>query len=188
MAQASSGHPTGRPRLGGRLRDRRVRLLRFAELLLELDDTAARFVGRHPWPSAVVAVILLLAIALPALDMRLGQQDYGQFPKSTEARQAYDTLTKGFGPGANGPFLIAVAFDPPVRLKAGEELIDTAAHVAHAGPLAFDLDADGRQDLLVGNFGGHFQVYMNTGSREAPEYADQGLLQAGGADAKVPNW
>ena len=60
-------------------------------------------------------MILLLAIALPALDMRLGQQDYGQFPKSTEARQAYDTLTKGFGPGANGPFLIAVAFDPPAH-------------------------------------------------------------------------
>jgi RND superfamily putative drug exporter len=81
----------------------------------EFFERMARFVGRHPWPSAVVAVILLLAIALPALDMRLGQQDYGQFPKSTEARQAYDTLTKGFGPGANGPFLIAVAFDPPAH-------------------------------------------------------------------------
>ena len=47
--------------------------------------------------------------------MRLGQQDYGQFPTSTESRQAYDTLTEGFGPGVNGPFLIAVGFDPPAH-------------------------------------------------------------------------
>ncbi len=78
----------------------------------EFFERLARFVGRHPWASGIFAIVLLLAIALPALDMRLGQQDYGQFPTSTESRQAYDTLTKGFGPGINGPFLIAVAFDP----------------------------------------------------------------------------
>jgi len=76
-------------------------------------ERMARFVGRHPWGSGIVAVVLLLAIAWPALDMRLGQQDYGQFPTSTEARRAYDTLTRGFGPGVNGPFLIAVRFVPP---------------------------------------------------------------------------
>jgi len=75
----------------------------------------ARFVGRHPWSSGIVAIVLLLAIALPALDMRLGQQDYGQFPESTEARQAYDALSRGFGPGVNGPFLIAVRFVPPAH-------------------------------------------------------------------------
>jgi RND superfamily putative drug exporter len=78
----------------------------------EFFERMARFVGRHPWASGIVAVLLLLAIGLPALDMRLGQQDYGQFPTSTEARQSYDTLSRGFGPGVNGPFLIAVAFDP----------------------------------------------------------------------------
>ena len=81
----------------------------------EFFERLARFVGRHPWSSGVAAVLVLLAIALPALDMRLGQQDYGQFPTSTESRQAYDTLTSGFGPGANGPFLIAVAFEPPAH-------------------------------------------------------------------------
>jgi RND superfamily putative drug exporter len=75
-------------------------------------ERMARFVGRHPWASGIVAIVLLLAIALPALDMRLGQQDYAQYPTSTEARQSYDTLARGFGPGVNGPFLIAVAFDP----------------------------------------------------------------------------
>lgn len=79
-------------------------------------------------------------------------------------------------------------FDPPVRLKAGDEFIDTGEHVAHSGPLVSDLDGDGKADLLVGNFGGHIQVYLNKASREEPQYVEQGLLKAGGEDAEVPNW
>jgi hypothetical protein len=81
-----------------------------------------------------------------------------------------------------------IQLEQPLRLKAGDAFIDTGRYVAHAGPLAVDLNADGKPDLLVGNFGGHFQVYLNIGSRAQPEYEDQGLLEAGGATAKVPNW
>ena len=75
-------------------------------------ERLARYVGRHPWSSMVLAVIVLLVLALPVLDIRLGQQDNGQFPKSTTIRQSYDALTEGFGVGQNGPFLVAVKFDP----------------------------------------------------------------------------
>ena len=50
-------------------------------------------------------------LAIPVLNLQLGQQDNGQLPKSTTTRQAYDLLRKGFGPGINGPLLIAVDFD-----------------------------------------------------------------------------
>ena len=67
-----------------------------------------RFVASHPLPSALVAVVVLAALALPALDLYLGQQDNGALPESTDARRAYDGLTAGFGAGANGPLLIGV--------------------------------------------------------------------------------
>ena len=82
----------------------------------------------------------------------------------------------------------SVQFDPPIRLKAGEAFIDTAEHVGHAGPLVVDLNADGRDDLLVGNFRGHFQVYRNVGTRAEPMYEDGGLLGAGGNAFVIPNW
>ena len=79
-------------------------------------------------------------------------------------------------------------FESPVRLKAGSDFIDTGKNIGHAGPLVTDLNADGKPDLLVGNFRGHFQVYMNEGTRAEPSYVDKGLLEAGGETAKIPNW
>ncbi len=70
----------------------------------------ARFIGRVPIPAGVAAVAILLVLAVPALNLELGQQNNGQMPTSTQVRQAYDLLTKGFGPGVNGPFLVAVDF------------------------------------------------------------------------------
>ena len=86
------------------------------------------------------------------------------------------------------PKTAAVEFDPPVRLKAGDEFIDSGEETGHSGPLVADLDSDGKPDLLVGNFSGHIQLYMNRGTRREPKYVDQGLLQAEGKDVKIPNW
>lgn len=76
----------------------------------------------------------------------------------------------------------------PVRLKAGSEYIDTGEHVAHSGPLLCDYDGDGLQDLLVGNFRGHIQVYRNAGTDEQPVLESKGLLEAGGGVLKIHNW
>jgi putative drug exporter of the RND superfamily len=71
----------------------------------------ARRVGKRPLWAMLVGIAILLVLAIPVLNLQLGQQDNAQLPKSTTARQAYDLLTKGFGAGVNGPFLVAVSFD-----------------------------------------------------------------------------
>jgi hypothetical protein len=59
-------------------------------------------------PLAVVAagVIVLLLAAYPATHIRLGLPDAGSQPAGQTTRQAYDLISEGFGPGANGPLLV----------------------------------------------------------------------------------
>jgi putative drug exporter of the RND superfamily len=64
-------------------------------------------VQRRPWTAAIVATAILLALAAPALGMRLGFPDAGNDKKGTMTREAYDLISEGFGPGANGPLVIA---------------------------------------------------------------------------------
>jgi RND superfamily putative drug exporter len=67
-----------------------------------------RFVTSHPKSAVAVTLAVLLTMAAPALDQRLGTADDGTNPASTTTRKAYDLLAKGFGPGFNGPLLVAV--------------------------------------------------------------------------------
>ena len=70
----------------------------------------ARGVARHPLPSVVGSVALLAILAVPVLNLHLGQSDVGSLPKDTPARQAFDIVSEGFGPGTNGPLLVAATF------------------------------------------------------------------------------
>jgi RND superfamily putative drug exporter len=80
------------------------------------ESPAARWshaVQRRPWTAAIAAAAILLALAAPALGMRLGFPDAGNDPPSTMTRQAYDLISEGFGPGANGPVVIAAELPTP---------------------------------------------------------------------------
>jgi RND superfamily putative drug exporter len=81
----------------------------------------AEGIGRHPWIAAVAAIVLMVALALPTFEIRLGQPDTGQLTTATTARQAYDMLGEGFGEGTNGPLLVAVRVRPPADPAAGPE-------------------------------------------------------------------
>ena len=66
------------------------------------------FVTARPWLSIAAGVAILLVFAVPVTSLRLGQPDDGNQPESKTQRVAYDKLTEAFGPGSNGPFLVAV--------------------------------------------------------------------------------
>jgi RND superfamily putative drug exporter len=65
-------------------------------------------VTRRPWASIAAGVALLLVFAAPVTQMRLGQPDDGNKAESLTQRAAYDQQTEAFGPGSNGPLLVAV--------------------------------------------------------------------------------
>ena len=67
-----------------------------------------RHVSRHAWAYAIGVTTLLLAVAAPVLSLRLGFPDEGSLPDSRTQRRAYDLLADGFGPGVNGPLVVAV--------------------------------------------------------------------------------
>jgi RND superfamily putative drug exporter len=68
----------------------------------------ASHVARHATAYTVGATVLLLALAAPVTALRLGFPDQGTMPESRTERRAYDLVAEGFGPGANGPLVIAV--------------------------------------------------------------------------------
>jgi RND superfamily putative drug exporter len=67
----------------------------------------SRVLQRRPWPAFVVGLLILLVLAAPVLSMRLGFGDAGNRATTDTTRQAYDLLSEGFGPGFNGPLLLA---------------------------------------------------------------------------------
>ena len=67
-----------------------------------------RFIARRPLAVLIGAVTLLVVIALPALDLRLGLPDDSTAGPSTTQRKAYDLLAAGFGPGFNGPLTLVL--------------------------------------------------------------------------------
>ncbi|MFE5908429.1 MMPL family transporter [Streptomyces wedmorensis] len=82
-------------------------------------------VSRHPVPYAVGAAGLLLTAALPVLGLRVGLPDDGSLPHSRTERRAYDLVAEGFGPGTNGPLVIAA--DPAGDPAVVDRLVATVA-------------------------------------------------------------
>lgn len=84
----------------------------------------SRRIQGRPLPYAAGAAMLLVALAAPVLDMRLGFTDAGNNPESYHTRRAYDLLTEGFGPGFNGPLVAVVE---AAEGTAGEAAANVAA-------------------------------------------------------------
>ncbi|HUC08276.1 MAG TPA: MMPL family transporter, partial [Solirubrobacterales bacterium] len=102
----------------------------------------ARGVADRPWRSAIAALAVLAVLSIPLLQLELGQNDISALPKSTTARQAYDGLTQGFGPGVNGPLLVASEFESAGEAKTVlpvlEKKISAAPDVAEVSEPTLD--------------------------------------------------
>ncbi|GAA2120852.1 MMPL family transporter [Kocuria atrinae] len=73
---------------------------------------------RHPWITSLLSVGVLVVLALPAQDMRLGLPDASTEAVDSTSYQAYQRIAEDFGAGENGP-LVAVV-DMPEGLSDDE--------------------------------------------------------------------
>ncbi|MGI9187451.1 MAG: MMPL family transporter, partial [Gaiellales bacterium] len=94
-----------------------------------------RFVTARAWVFLLLPLGLMLLFASPVIGIHLGAADAGTAPKSTTQRVAYDWLAEGFGPGFNGPLLVAVDTkgDPGIADKL-QTAIAATPNVASATP------------------------------------------------------
>ncbi|MBN1528680.1 MAG: MMPL family transporter [Thermoleophilaceae bacterium] len=117
--------------LGRRLQPRRPEHVEPSRAFGRLGE----LVTARPWLSIAAGVLVLLVFAAPVTQLRLGQPDDGNQPASKTQRVAYDKLSEAFGPGSNGPLLLAVDTrkgDPGTR----EQLAQLRRAVAGTGGVA----------------------------------------------------
>ncbi|MGH9046417.1 MAG: MMPL family transporter, partial [Acidimicrobiales bacterium] len=105
----------------------------------------SRTIQRHPWRGVVGSVAVLVLLGVPLFSMRLAFSDAGNDPASLTTRQAYDLLARGFGPGYNGPLVVAAALDGPGQRRVVDRLaaaISRTPGVATVVPARFDASDD----------------------------------------------
>jgi RND superfamily putative drug exporter len=88
----------------------------------------SRVMQRHPLTAGLAALAVLLVLTAPATGLRFGMPDAGNGTDDLTSKRAYDLVSDSYGPGANGPLLVAVDLaeaspDAPDAIAA--ELADT---------------------------------------------------------------
>ncbi len=83
----------------------------------------SRVIQARPWPAFLAGFVVLVVLAVPMLGIRLGFSDAGNDPPAQTTRQAYDLLSDGFGPGFNGPLVLAA--DTPTGIESLAGLTET---------------------------------------------------------------
>jgi RND superfamily putative drug exporter len=104
---------------GPRIESLRVRAVHPESVKDGLWARWANEIAKRPLLAGLAALAILLPLAIPLLSLTLGQQDLAALPTSTTARRAYDLIAKDFGPGVNGPLLVAVALGSPAQAASG---------------------------------------------------------------------
>jgi len=104
-------------------------------------------VTARPWVAIGGAVALLLVLAFPVTQLRLGQPDDGNQIAGKTQRVAYDLQSEAFGPGSNGPFLLAVDTpkgdgDAKAQLEQLEAAVRETPGVSSAAPATLSEDGE----------------------------------------------
>jgi RND superfamily putative drug exporter len=108
----------------------------------------AGLIQRRPVIAAVVSAGVVLALAAPALGMKLNMPDESSQARGTMGYQSYAIMAEGFGPGFDAPLIVAAKLPSPgastARLAAA---IRATPGVAHVTPVR--VSKDGEAAMLI---------------------------------------
>jgi len=157
-----------RSRLLGRRRDRSATAVRSAKI-----PAAQRWAGviqRRPVLATVVSTGIILALAAPALGMKLNFPDESAQARGTMGYASYATMVRGFGPGFDAPVIIAATLPAPDASTAR-----LAAAIGHTPGVAADTpvirSADGKAAVMI--------AYPATGEQDPATNALVNHLRSG---------
>ena len=109
---------------GTRLTPKRVAEAHHARRHTSWSASWVRLVTKVPALTAVLVITGLGAVALPARDLTLALPNNGTSAPGSTQREAFDTIARAFGPGANAPLVITldiVATTDPLGVVAEVE-------------------------------------------------------------------
>ncbi|MBC6459680.1 MMPL family transporter [Actinomadura sp. HBU206391] len=144
-------------------------------------------IARRPVLPAVAAFGMIVVISLPLLSLRLGASDQGNHPPHATTRQAYDMLSRGFGPGFNGPLILTAKVHDADQRAALDRVASAVARRPGVAKVATPqlLPASGGEIALV-------TVYPATAPQDAAtttllEHLRGSVIPAaqGGSDLRV---
>jgi RND superfamily putative drug exporter len=87
----------------------------------------SRVIQHRPWAATIAAALLLLFLAIPVFQLRLGFSDESNFADDTTTKQAYDLIVDGFGKGSTGPIYLVARVDNAEQVGALAAVNDAVA-------------------------------------------------------------
>ncbi len=107
----------------------------------------SKVIQRRPWTALIAGTLVIVALAVPLKDFRLGFPDAGNDPAGTMTRQAYDIVEAGFGPGASGPLMLTAelpddGIDKERALALLRERVAAQPQVQSAAPAQLNRTGD----------------------------------------------
>ena len=99
-------------------------------------------VSRRPWPYLVGSLAVLLTLTLPLFSIRFGQTDSGTMSTDSTQRQAYDLVAEAYGPGVNGPLLLAVESSDPAVVDEVVQAVTGQEGVVFVAPPQISEEGD----------------------------------------------
>ena len=129
----------------------------------------AGVIQRHPVTAAAVSAGIILALAAPALALKLNFPDESSQARGTMGYASYTTMAKGFGPGFDAPLIVAAKLPSPAASTAGlAAAIRHTPGVAAVTPVV--VSRDGAAAMMV--------AYPTTGEQDTATNALVNRIQA----------